>query len=415
MGMACARNENIIIQNIIVHGCQGGAAVVDSLQRKERVSASFIGVNFIDNGGHGLGKGGALRISGASNVYLRDCKFKGNRAQKGGAIFGDNSSVTVEASAFNRNVAALGGGAIYMQGPTILRGIGINKGLISSASLNVKFSVFNENIVTESVEDLTGLRNLLGGPMERMQFLSLRHPSTTGGSIFATGLSFVSVENSRFNKNKARGGGAISLGDNIQNILKDTQFYGNRAIGTHGKETASKQELLQQPFSSELGKDMQGIHGGAVYAASTITYTLLISNCSIVDSHAAYGGGLHVVGPQYTNLLVEKSWFDGNMASVAGGGILVRNTMDFRIRDTVITNNAGKSGGGLLVTNGAEMLATNSQFIENWAIDGGGLMGIGAGTVAAANVLHWLLVCCTLPAINLAHTVIVLLPRCACD
>lgn len=380
--MADGRNGHVTVRNIIIEGCQGGAVVVDSVESKKKMIASFIEVKFFDNGKRGQGMGGALRINGVSNVKVQDCHFNRNMAQRGGAIFGNDSSVTVKTSAFYNNVAALGGGAIYMQDPSAVQFVGRMGAVVSSNSLAVVSSIFSDNKVTESVEDLAGLQNLLGGPMERMQFLLLQHPSTTGGSIFATGLNLVSVKSSYFNSNKARGGGAISLGDNARNILMDTHFCGNIAIGVHGNSTVREQELLQQSSSSQAGRDMQGIHGGAVYAASTITYILLISNCSFINNHAAFGGGLHIVGPEYTGLLIEKSWFEGNMASSAAGGILVRNTLDFQLRDTIVTNNVGKSGGGLLVTNGAELLVSNTQFTGNWAVDGGGMMGIGAGGVS---------------------------------
>jgi hypothetical protein len=68
--------------------------------------------------------------------------------------------------------------------------------------------------------------------------------------------------------------------------------------------------------------------------------------------------------------------FDANFPR--GGGILVRNALNFTIKNCVIKNNRASSGGGIQVGVGSVNLV-NTQIFNNYATSGGGILLSGNG------------------------------------
>ena len=146
----------------------------------------------------------------ASRVYVRDCRFAGNRTNvpghssfnAAGAIHGNASTIRIANSRFENNQAGYVGGAIYVLGPWET----------PVADLEITDSLFTGNV---AVRDPGGTNT----------------DPTTGGAIFMEDKVNARFYNCRFTNNSAQQGGAISSFRSITDI-KNCVFQANRAVGS---------------------------------------------------------------------------------------------------------------------------------------------------------------------------------------
>lgn len=103
--------------------------------------------------------------------------------------------------------------------------------------------------------------------------------------------------------------------------------------------------------------------GGAVAA---VLGTLVITNSTISENSARYGGGLYA-GRDTT---VVNSTISGNSANLTGGGIQLQGVLTM-VNSTVSGNTAELDGGGL--NNAGTATVVNSTFTGNSAAEGGGI------------------------------------------
>lgn len=380
--------KGVKLVNIEIQGCSNTAVHVAPAISEETCMISVSEVTFTNNGNLDNDLGGAMRLDSNSHAVISNCDFSGNKAKRGGGVYAMDSILTVRNSSFVGNSALSNGGAIYDRDRTSVQPGG--EGLLeisSEMNLEVSYSTFENNSVTVGMEDRTGLLNVLGAPLEDSQFLLLVHSGTSGGGIFVTGLGLVSIHNCRFVANKAPAGGAIFLGNNQNTLIGNTGFHDN-IVQDVSEETKSNKPATGLFFPSLRSTlDERGMHGGAIYAASTATGSISIRSSSFLRNSGMYGGALHVVAPKFAKFTLSKTTFDGNKAVIAGGGAIIRNVLNVQLNGVGFFNNRGDSGGGLLVTNGAEaVLGPGCRIQSNHALEGGGLMSFGAGDVLLEGV-----------------------------
>ena len=144
---------------------------------------------FYKNSVLGDNDGGALILRG-NNCNVTNCSFEENHANRnGGAISLEGNNCQIIGCSFDKNYASVNGGAIYVKG---------DENRISGCE-------FNDNYVTNPQANTT----------------------SGGGAVFST--RTLTIDNSKFNRNKANGsyGGAVYL--DYHGIIQNSFFNANNA------------------------------------------------------------------------------------------------------------------------------------------------------------------------------------------
>jgi CSLREA domain-containing protein len=199
--------------------------------------------------------GGAASVSGT--LLVTNCVFQFNKATgQGGAIYGTNSNVHLQAkgSTFNTNSANGGGGAIYNPG-----------------ALNVSGSTFTGN--SNGIAGNGGaIDNIDPGALgiDTSYFLN-NTAHNGGGAIYNSSVTnAVNVFTSTFSNNSALGdGGAIgNSGTGGTTGITNSTFVGNSAL--EGGATFNSGGIVEVHFCTFSGNSATGSGGGAIFDASSL-------------------------------------------------------------------------------------------------------------------------------------------------
>ena len=265
------------------------------------------GCVFTNNSLSSAGAGGAILWYGFNSV-ISDCKFTNNSAYYGGAInletnaknyFMESRNTTIIDCEFVENKADYGGA---------VRWLGLEGKLISS------------NFTNNSVGYAIGT-------------------SSQGGALNVHSLaSNMTVSNSIFNNNSAKGNGGDIYWDAVDGCVEKSNFTG---------------------ASSN--------YGGSIYWRGANGE---LTESKFADAYALNNGGaVHWAG---VNATVSDSIFERNYADAFAGSILFTTAaINARVRNSKFTNNvAGTSTAGIRCE-GADADVSNCIFINNTALTGG--------------------------------------------
>jgi predicted outer membrane repeat protein len=312
---------NVVIQNsTAAPGYCGGAVLIagDAL-----ITNSTFNKNTAALGGGAI----CTRSLPTNTVQIRDSLFTSNRATDtttglGGALYADGSSkVSVIDSVFLINAAHFGGAA-YVGPSAALTLQGSPASSISASKMQL-----NANSASE---DGGALYNDGGAlTIDNAVVTVNRTPTQTvlagyGGAIYNEGV--LTLTNSIVSQNQGRFGGGVFVGNSIA---------GARAVIDH--------------VSFRL--NTSGSLGGAVYT-NIATTTVTISNSSFSSNTAETGGGLARFN---AGLRVENSSFTQNTATAGGGLYLAAGSSPtsgpyVRVQNVTVSGNTASSnqGGGIL-------------------------------------------------------------------
>jgi hypothetical protein len=323
----------------------------------------------------------------ASRVYVRDCRFFGNRTNvpghspfsAGGAIHGNSATIQINNSRFENNQAGYVGGAIYVVGPWGT----------PTMDLEIVDSLFTGNI---AVRDPGGTKT----------------DPTTGGAVFMEDKVNARFYESRFINNSAQQGGAISSFRSITEI-KDCVFQANRAFGSAlNGESLGGAIIVLSPDNPD-----QTTNGGTLNrppAEVTVTDCLIQGQGPGTpsarqgggiflagDTHAAFGITVQQNGTQASNRTVAtlKRVVFADLVTVddAGngtGGALTAAFTTLKVDSCIVENcSASQYGGGFEFVMGSDVTITNTTFAQNTAgvLGGAVTMFGGALNIDACNLV----------------------------
>lgn len=257
--------------------------------------------------------GGALEMHGAVTASVDACVFTGNDAVHGGAVYNDTynngtANLTLKNSTLNKNTADLGG-AVY-----------------NYADLLIQKSNFSENEV-----------NLPAGWNTDKGF---------GGAVANTISGNLIVEESVFEANTAKNGGAIANWINY---------------GESGSATA---EISDSSFESNAAEN-----GGAIYQSGASADLVKITDCDFIGNTASYGGG--AVVNAFGLLQITGGSFEENTAANDGGAVALWNGGS--ISDAVFSGNNAAYGGAVSNSwSGPAVTISGCTFTANTATVSGG-------------------------------------------
>ena len=337
-----------------------------------------------------LGVGGAILNRG--ELIITSSTLYDNFAHKGGAI-ADFGKTTIKNSLICSNVG-VHGGAIFTD---------------SSKEFIIENSEFRDNLAIQTL-DYCYIHKIIYEKYPNLPNLRYRYLTNCevltgmGGAIFSN--TILSINNSLFDGNTAKYGGAIAYDSNIltnQNYYHDELDYSGKGgeikysptsilnmqnsvfRNYEAKDTScgNLSMLVDDPY----GGNVYGIHanGGAIFGA-IIQFN--VYNTTFEQNTANSDGGALCVQAQTST--IEASKFNNNLAAQRGGGLDIFG--NFEIFNTEIINNSAKYGGAVeynsyssynRVQNNVDMF--NVTVAGNKALEYGGAFQLGFANFAIKN------------------------------
>ena len=338
-----------------------------------------------------LGIGGAILNRG--ELLITSSTLYDNFAHKGGAI-ADFGKTTIKNSLVYNNTG-VHGGAIYTN---------------SDKEFIIENSEFRNNLAIQTL-DYCSIKRITYEQYPNIAGLRYRYISDCetlpgmGGAIFSN--TSLNIDNSLFDHNSGKYGGAIAYDSNIltnqiyyqdeldysgiggQKLeysstsilnIKNSVFKNNEAKNT---TCGNLSMLVDDPY----GGTVYGFHanGGAIFGAIS---QFNVYNTTFEANTANSDGGALCVQSQ--NSSIEASKFNNNLAAIRGGGLDLFG--NFEIFNTEITNNSAKYGGAMQynsysfygrVQNNIDMF--NVTVSGNNALEYGGAFQIGLANFAIKN------------------------------
>ncbi|WP_458404599.1 Ig-like domain repeat protein [Methanobrevibacter sp.] len=366
--------------------------------------------------------GAALcRDIGATGGFGEYNQFIRNYAREGGAALGwmGAQNININHYTFIENIAEHHGGAIYVKegsdnciinnsyfrGNNVTNPDGHGGAIDSNAkNTNVLNTTFLDNHANYGGAIFIGIdsanAHILGSKFNN-------NGAKYDGGAININASSVMVNESSFNANTAKNGGAIYVGGNgTTNYIYNSTFTGNNATGGRGGAidwVASAGHIINSNFTSNNAD-----YGGGVYMGGD-SKNSLIKSAQFMYNTAVYNGGAIDWNATEGTLVDTEFWYNeadygaalcrevgavggsgtgngfiGNHARIAGAALGWMGSSKISI-DTYFfyLNTADKKGGAIYVASGSEnCLINNSVFIENSITDG--LIGYGGAIYSEA-------------------------------
>ena len=342
-----------------------------------KASVVFDGVRFSHNGDVASEVfGAAVRADScrdgncrASSLRFTRCRFSGNRALIGGAIFASDADVLLTDCDFEGNEAAVAGGAVYISG--MQREIVLKTNRVN----------FTGNRAHGDKEELE-----MTPAVPMLDIDETMRTAGRGGAIYASNIAQLRIKQSDFTKNVAcEGGGAIAA-LNVERLsssnlshpfsIDDGTFLENEAF------------CGPQPDALRLSYYRRGLYhriGGALRFEALNDESLgwRIKNSSFLDNRAHSGGAVCLISTSdvsATEHTIESSVFDSNIALARGGAIAI-NRIRLTMQRSNITNGRSVVGGGVYSISASRVTfiedtddpSVDSVIEGNVAVGGGGI------------------------------------------
>ena len=350
------------------HCC--AAVNVNSVQQSDVLYCSFYSSM---NAGPGYEHwGGALYIQN-SHVTLTVNVFKHNTASMGGALFGESSNITLTWNTFQNNSAEFSGGTLYVSHSTLkLTGSTFQNNSartggaldVSSCILNATGNTFQNNSATLSGGALIVVFSTLN--ISGNKFQNNSAAKLDGGALNVL-YSTLDLTGNTFQNNSSNGnGGALVVKNDGTLNITGNRFQSNSAIFGGSLYTYGSSNT----FTDNYFTHSYATFGGAIMITATNNCTM--KNITLENNSAEYGGGMAALDSELE--ILKNNVFRNNRASY-GGGLYVHNSHVGLNGKGIITENTVTAGGGGIYTSSSSLLLNDTLMItNNSALNGGGLL-----------------------------------------
>ena len=273
--------------------------------------------------------GGAIRVLNDSKLVMSDMNISDNRAQYGGGIRVEKSTVELTNCKFKNNIAHENGGALYID---------------------------ERSTATLTECEITGNQAHDGAGIANSGTLTLKDCRIKGNIITDNG----------------GGGGIWSNGE--ATLTKTDITQNNGAVNGGGVTNHKNMTLTDCTVSANKAANM----GGGMYIDASGCTTVL-NNCTLSDNVGKVGAGVNLYRGDLT---VNKATMNNNIADEAGGGMWANSGTTAAFTDADMSNNSCKTNGGCLNSHGTlslERCTINGCSSEN---SGGGIYMDSSGTLS---------------------------------
>ena len=293
-----------------------------------------------------------ISVNGGSKFIMDGGTISGCKADEGGGLYADHSTVTIKGGTISECTAGTGGGLYATNQSTIT----ISGGTISECTAGTGGGLY----VDGSTINITG--GIISGCEGRW-----------GGGLYATNQSTITINNGTISgcTAKEKGGGLYATNSSKITINKGTISECTAVIGNGGGLCAENFSTITISDGTISGSTISGCEagtGGGLYADKS---TVTINNGTISECKATMnnGGGLYATNS--STITINNGTISECKATMNNGGGLYANNSAINISDGTISGCEGLLGGGLY--------AEKSSTIE---ISGGTISGckkVGAG------------------------------------
>jgi predicted outer membrane repeat protein len=329
------------------------------------------------------GNGGGM-YNYMSNPILEYVTFIENSATMGAGLYNDYSSPIMNHITLNTNIAVVNGGGMYnyYSNPeinviSINNNEAINGGGVYNFNSYPKFknATFNSNTATESGGGMyCEYSNMMPSPTTDDLKSKKNEDNLQSGKLSDSGLNEILIENSVFEKNVARGGGAIL---NYESTLRTSKvdFISNSASDGSGGAILNLGADLDIIRSTFLNNN--SLAGGAIANYSMgnnsfslgITNSLFANNTAVYSEIEDYGGIGGAISNWGLDVFIINSSFYGNNAETSSeteggmGGCIYNSNSNIEIQNSIIWGNtASKSIGNQLYFEDTYAVLNNTNF-----------------------------------------------------
>lgn len=329
------------------------------------VDLKFENITF-DGGNAGTENGGAIWQNDATAILaFKNCAFKNNKANNGGAIYMAGSNMTSESTSFSDNTATTAAGAVGIAGTAELVSFtdcdftsntaGKHGGALQNwggekTRLTVTGGTFSNNKTTDGSVG-GGAAITFRGEKPSITIIdgvtfSGNSAGCQGGAVRVNTVNDISIKNSVISGNKALDGAGLYVGGAASVKIDKTQISGNQsktyAGGIYVGADADVFMNACSIFDNSNTTTTAGARwGAAIFVHSVAKANICLNNSSIADHITAATGSDTNIDMQGGNLVFANSTM---IASTTAGMLRIHTTaLSGTFINSVIVNKDGKS------------------------------------------------------------------------
>ncbi len=350
--------SNCTITNSQASGNGGGIACINGAA--PTIDSCNLNGNMAGAGLFNSGNGGAVSCTGGSNATLTNNTLINNTAAfnaadgKGGGIYCNGSSPTIDTNSITLNTAGDAGGGIACEaGSTAV----INHNVITSNTAANSGGGISCDGSSPSITNQTSLGQADGQPGS----IDSNTASTLdGGGIYCTNGSIPMIGNNQVTNNSATGvGGGIACDASSHAVIIVNTLSTNTA-GTSGGGIAASNGSSPDVENNTLDSNVaQSGSGGGIYTAGAGSSPTIRNDTISNNTAAANGGGIYTEG---TPVIAGNQIFSNTAQAGNGGGMHCTGSVSaLDINHNLIRANTATGGGG----GGICLDATRANIVNN--------------------------------------------------
>ena len=306
---------------------------------------------------------GVISVNDGSKFIMEGGTISGCKANTGGGLYADNSTVTINNGTISECTAGTGaGGGLYAKNQSTIT---INNGTISGCEAGAGGGLYaDKSTVTISGGAISGCEAAIN----------------EGGGLYATNSSEITISGGTISGCKAWSSGKGNGGGLYANhsTIKITGGTISGCDGRWGGGLYAENSSTITITDSTISGCKAGAGGGLCVVGSTLNIKDdIISEC--IASDTGKGGGLYA---ENSTLTISGGTIKGNKAAY-GGGVALKDSKvkkeDPITNWTVVDNEAYKTdtgsgyiGGGIYLESGSMDVSNGSNKIYNNTADGHG-------------------------------------------
>ncbi len=306
------------------------------------------------------GEGGGAVYSNNSTLSLSGVTLDGNKtAYYGGALYGINVDVQIKDNTQIKNSSGVTGAALYISGK-------------STASMDTA-------ALTNNTASSNGVIYINSGSLGINNLTASENEANNGGVIYASGSAVLNITGGSYTGNNANSGGVFDWRSSGALTAADAEFSENTAKNGGVINTTQTAE-----FTSCIFNENSAVNGGVVYTTKKVTF----SGCSITKNSAEEKGGAVFATGSTAEVTVKDSSVLTENTAKSGGAVYMEQDAVVNIDSSTLELNTATDGGAVYVAETAaeEISATlklnNATVKKNTATAlGGGIYMVNNGAV----------------------------------
>ena len=200
-----------------------------------------------------------------------------------------------------------------------------------------------------------------------------------GGALYAANSSDLVISGSHFENNTAAvKGGAIYAFSNGKVTVSNSEFVDNSAFSAQGGGIYVGANATSFTLTDSTVTGNTAPYGGGLSISANGTVTVADSDISSNTATSRGGGAYVILGSNdlATQVTVERTTFDGNIAGDSGGGLHGAGRY-LLVENSTFSSNQARLGGGISSSYGGQAKINNTTISGNEAARGGGFYSAG--------------------------------------